>query len=764
MKKTLRLLLVEDSPDDAELIIREIKSAGYDIHHLRVEDEESFRKAVADTNWQVILADYHLPRFSGEAAIQIMQTLDSEIPIIIVSGTTDERKAVESLRAGAKDYVSKNNFMRLVPAIERELADYERRILHSFTERALKKQQATFFTIFEKANTGICTLSLDGKFMSVNPAICTLLAYDSNDLNRKNLREILKWDVATLGELDIHLALANGSLQGEQSWERKDGVAIWVQTNISMVTNSRGEPDFYICHVLDVSAEKESALNLEENRRFLATLIQNLPGPVYRCRNDRQWTTEFFSTQVLELTGYSVLEFMHGDINFGDLIREDFRDTVWESVQDCLKKDRKFILTFPIVAKDGSEKWIWEHGQAIFDSQDNLIYLEGFMMDVTHNIHAQERLRASEERFRTAMDLSPDAITIHDGNLRLYVNENAVKLLGASTAQDLMNMPMSDHFDADDLTDYEVVIENLKRGIGIGETHLWKVKTLDGRRIAVEAKCAAFDLTGTPIIMSIYRDITERLANEEEKRLLESQLIHSQKMDSLGTLASGVAHEINNPLMGIINLAILLDEQIVEEKQRQYAVMIKEEGERIAEIVRDLLSFARKEIRVEPVKIDELLQRTQTLVRPWLRKDSIRLDVDVARDLPQVVCEPARLQQVILNLLNNARDALNQQYPDNHPNKRIIVSAEKRDDESDPLVRISVKDFGPGVPAHLREKIFEPFYTTKGRDKGTGLGLSISYDLIKKNGGNLTLEVQDGHSTIFHIDLPSKTKTVVPTT
>jgi PAS domain S-box-containing protein len=245
------------------------------------------------------------------------------------------------------------------------------------------------------------------------------------------------------------------------------------------------------------------------------------------------------------------------------------------------------------------------------------------------------------------------------------------------------------------------------------------------------------------------RDITET-------RKLEEQLIQSQKIESIGTLASGVAHEINNPINGIMNYAQMIKDRL--EKGRQADGLAEEiihETQRIATIVRNLLTFSRQEKQSHsPAHLSDIVSSVLSLVQTVMRRDQIDLQVDIPSDLPQFKCRSQEIQQVLMNLLTNARDALNEMYEGYNPEKRLRVIGSLIVTESRRFVRMTVEDTGAGIKQEIIDRIFDPFFTTKSKDVGTGLGLSISYGIIRNHGGELRVESIPGSYTRFYVDLP----------
>jgi PAS domain S-box-containing protein len=250
------------------------------------------------------------------------------------------------------------------------------------------------------------------------------------------------------------------------------------------------------------------------------------------------------------------------------------------------------------------------------------------------------------------------------------------------------------------------------------------------------------------IVLNV-RDITET-------KKLEEHLMQAQKIESIGTLAGGVAHEINNPINGIMNYAeLILDRMEKDSPGREYAQEILHETQRIAKIVKNLLTFARHEKQSHsPARLTDIVSAVLSLIQTVMRHDQIDLELSIPEDLPQIKCRSQQIQQVLMNLITNARDALNQRYPGYSPEKKLRVYAGIINKNGRQFLRTTVEDSGAGIPAEIRDRIFDPFFTTKPKETGTGLGLSISYGIVKDHGGELSMESQPGQYTRFYLDLP----------
>ncbi len=250
--------------------------------------------------------------------------------------------------------------------------------------------------------------------------------------------------------------------------------------------------------------------------------------------------------------------------------------------------------------------------------------------------------------------------------------------------------------------------------------------------------------------------ITSSLMSTIERREAEAQVIQASKLASIGELAAGVGHEINNPVNGIMNCADILAKEFAEgSKSRQFADLIRSEAERIATIVRNLLTFARQEKEHHsPARLCDIVEVVLSLSRKKIAKSHVHLEVDVPEDLPKLRCRSEQLQQVVMNLIINALHALDERYSGMNPDKILLIKAVRTELSGRPFIRFTIEDHGCGIrPAHM-ERLFDPFFTTKGRDVGTGLGLSISDAIVREHGGQITVESELGRYARFYVDLP----------
>jgi two-component system cell cycle sensor histidine kinase/response regulator CckA len=513
MSLELRILVLEDNPYDAELAIAALQQAGYTCRWDHVATREAFLDRIGRQSYDLVLSDYSLPAFDGLSAVRLLRERDPDMPFILVSGTLGEETAIESLKAGATDYVVKTHLDRLVPVVARALRERDEQQQRRQAEAALRRAEARYRELFENANDMIYTRDLDGMFTSVNGMAERLTGY------------------------------------------------------------SRGE--------------------------LLSMRIEQLMAPEY-----------------LHLRAESVL---HGQDEGALSIAEEIE----------------------FVRKDGSRVWV----------------------------EVSSRL-------------------IHE----------------------------------------------------------------DGQPIGLQG---------------IARDVSERRRAAAERRHLEDELLQVQKMESIGTLAGGVAHDFNNMLTAILgNVQLVLDGMRPEENDYPMLSEIEKAATRATSLTRQLLAFSRRQpLERRSVDLNATVNDLSHMLRRLIGED-VEIAMRLAPARLPIFADASQIQQVIMNLAVNARDAM----PSG--GRLTIATGEASMDEAacrnypwtqpGHYAQIIVSDTGIGIDAETQQRIFEPFFTTKGRGKGTGLGLSVVYGIVKQHEGFIQVHSEPGHGAMFTICLPAPDLDITP--
>jgi PAS domain S-box-containing protein len=273
----------------------------------------------------------------------------------------------------------------------------------------------------------------------------------------------------------------------------------------------------------------------------------------------------------------------------------------------------------------------------------------------------------------------------------------------------------------------------------------------------------AFDSDAVDLLEKLAANLSygiSAIRSNMERKRAETEALRAGHLASLGELAAGVAHEINNPINGILNYAqILANKGPDGSREMDIAKRIIKESDRIANIVSSLLSFARdSEEEKKPILMQDIMADALALTEAQMKKEGIKLEVNLPHDLPKIIAQSQQIEQVFLNLISNARYALNKKYPKNHNGKILVITGESFTDGGKPFVRLTFHDRGTGIPSSNLDKIVNPFFSTKPANVGTGLGLSISHGIINDHGGKLTIDSIETEYTKIIIELPEKGK------
>ncbi|MBI5409094.1 MAG: PAS domain S-box protein [Nitrospirae bacterium] len=370
---------------------------------------------------------------------------------------------------------------------------------------------------------------------------------------------------------------------------------------------------------------------------------------------------------------------------------------------------------------------------------------------------AEQLLRASEKKYRDLYDNAPDMYHSLDKNKIITdCNETEARMLGCKK-EEIIGRPLADFFDEESKKLLEKDFPRLKREktlINVERTFVRRDGTTFPAIINVFAE---FNDKGELVgARAIARDISEIKKDRDARKLAEAEVVRSSQLAAVGELAAGIAHEINNPVNGILNYAqILANKSWPGSKEQDITKRIIKESDRIANIVKNLLSFTRytdsEKIRVH---LSDLLSEVLALTRTQLGKEGIKLKVNMPQGLPVVSVIPWQIEQVFLNIISNARYALNQKYQAAHDEKIFEITGEKVAVDRSRYVRIIFHDRGVGIPAGVVDKVMNPFFSTKPANIGTGLGLSVSHGIIGNHGGRISVESVKDEFTKVILELP----------
>lgn len=376
------------------------------------------------------------------------------------------------------------------------------------------------------------------------------------------------------------------------------------------------------------------------------------------------------------------------------------------------------------------------------------------------------RLVESEERYRALFEHADDGIgVVRSSDFRVVeANNKFCETLGCDprglVGRDVRELLRPHPGAAGGGGPSPANVAGLLAGGDAGEAEL-TLETAAGEARPVAVSFSTITANDERLIILLVHDLSARKRLEQEKEEMQRQLYESGKLASLGELSAGVAHEINNPLNGIINFAQLLKDEPAQrtEFERQMIDGIIDEGGRIAHIVRGLLTFARRdENELGHVHLAEIINTSVALFGRQLEKDGVRVRVEVAPDLPPVRADASRLRQVVVNMISNARHALKSRPADAGGEKVFRITARRagRGAGGGPAAAcVEFYDNGVGIRPEDLARVFDPFFTTRREAGGTGLGLSISFGIVRDHGGTITVESERGRYTCFRVELPT---------
>jgi two-component system NtrC family sensor kinase len=357
--------------------------------------------------------------------------------------------------------------------------------------------------------------------------------------------------------------------------------------------------------------------------------------------------------------------------------------------------------------------------------------------------HSEAALRASEEQYHAMFNASIDGLALWNADAELVdINPALWRMYGYP--ETAFSTRQAGIFAQPSYLPQFLGVVRSGESVHAEVTEQRK----DGSMLALEVHGIPMQYQGRPHVLTIARDITEKKRAAEELAQQRESLYQREKLAALGSLLAGVSHELNNPLSVVVARAVLLEEQ-GDAKTQAAAVKIRTAAERCARIVRTFLAMARQQ-RPErgPVAINDVVTAALDITAYAIRTSGIEVQLSLASDLPQVLADADQLHQVLLNLIVNAQQSL-QDVP---PPRRIRVTS-RMDAVGDTLL-VSVADNGPGIPAKLRARVFEPYFTTKPIGIGTGVGLAVSLGIIEAHGGRLTVDGAKGGGAVFTIALP----------
>ncbi|UCE60219.1 MAG: PAS domain S-box protein [Phycisphaerales bacterium] len=774
-----RLLIVEDDEAQLHTLTGIMEEEGFEV--IGCSTATDALEHVQKEDFGVAVVDLRLPDLSGTQLLEKIQDFNGRIRVIINTGFGSYDSAKEALNLGAYAYVEKagdpgdlvrhvhrafkSHLDRYADDLEATVADRTRELREANkglkreigerkrAEEEIRRNEKKFRLLYEQSPLGYQSQDAQGRLIEVNPAWLEMFGYTRDEVIGRWFGDFLTPDYVDLFRERFPRSKAAGETRDVQfDMLRKDGTSIRVEIDGKIGYDSRGNFKQTHCIVRDITERKrfEDALKRSEARyRELFESIQE--GIALVDENEQiQLCNPAFAKIVDEDSVDDVTS-----KNFLDYVPKSQREMILRQTQERKRKVSSHY-EHDIITARRKIKNVLVAAAPRFDDQGTYVGAFGAILDITERKQAQEELRANEERYRNLVsNLRQHFLYVHDTNgVFTYVSPSVSEILGYTQSEMLSHI--ADHLTENPIN--EAAKEKTELSIQGVQQEPYEVEVVhkDGSiRLLEVVETPLFGPDGNvAAIEGIAQDITER-------KQLEEQLRHAQKMQGIGQLAAGVAHEFNNLLVGILGNSELLLSSLRDDtlgKYRQSLEDINRCGERAAVLTQQLLSFAQKKSpQVTLFDVNKVVVGARRMLQR-LMGERIEMEAVLADKLFPIRADEGEIERVILNLAINARDAMPK------GGTLTIRTANVTLDEADiaghpgarpgPHVELTVTDTGCGMSKETVERIFEPFFTTKPVGQGTGLGLSTTFADVTKIGGHIKVDSQLGAGTTFKVYLP----------
>ena len=726
MVEPLRVLICEDSENDMILLVHHLEAAGFAPVKRRVESADGLRSALADESWDIVLCDYKMPQFSGLDAIKIIQETDIDLPVIIISGNIGEEVAVEAMRTGVRDYFMKGKLKKLGPAIRRELR-----------EAGIQRERRQGIEKIQHLNSVLRAIRNIHQYIVRGPEALGLIEKTCQEMVSTRGFESA-WAFLTpeapggqqvyecgWGDSfpDLIAKLEAGDLPGccQKALEKPGAMTIYGPTatyaNCDLCTVPEKESERCIVFVtnlrhadthygfLCISAFPNQAVD-EEEEMLLAEVGADIGLALHSIEmiSKRQQAEVDLKRKQRAIT-----------------LNNEIAGVFLTSPPDQIHADALGVVCEALDSSCGFFGYVDEAGDLVCPAMTTTMWEQGYIADNCRvfPISAEEGEWAKALHEKQTL-IANDSLNFSGGRLPMKC-AMAVPIVHREAL-------IGQFFLADKPGGYD-----------------------EDDRILLESAAGQT----APVLSAIL--VADRRKRELEE--LEEQYRQAQKMEAIGRLAGGVAHDFNNLLTVINGYAGLALDGLREGDPLQKSIQqIQGAGKRAAALTHQLLAFSRKQVmELKIVDQNEVIHNLEKMLGRLIRED-VELRILLADNLGNVRVDPGQIEQVVMNLVVNARDAmpkggiltietanveLGDDYVTKHPGNK-----------AGPYVMLKVTDDGTGMDEDTKAQVFEPFFTTKVTGQGTGLGLATVYGIIKQSDGDIVVESEPGKGTTFRVYLP----------
>ncbi len=802
----IRILLVEDDEVDALLVKRTLARSASAVGHLiespllkHVPDLDEALELLAREPVDVILLDLNLGRSRGIETFFRVHEFAPGIPVVVLTGLAEDEIAVQAIRSGAQDFIAKEQLDARILG---------RAIRYALERQHLRQAQRKAQEYLDIAAVIMVVLDHDGKVTLINRRGSEILDYPENEIVGRDWFEHfipgrVRAELRAVFEQAMN-GVATGADYHENPVLTRTGEERLIAWHNRVVFDARGRPAGILSSGEDITERRRAEEASRESERRLSTLMANLPGMAYRCRNDARWTMHFVSQWVRVLTGYAPDALIDNrKLAWVDLIHPADREAIWQQVQSAIERQQPFQLEYRIHTATDEERWVMDHGRAV-DVPDEGVMLEGIVTDLTERKQAEQALQRYAGRLRTLQTLdreilaaqSPGAVaevalsSIGDlvpatcCAMVLLFDEDCVEMTVLASSMEAAGTRPGDRFPVAGLPGeallrqgHEVTLAALEpvadqapflralveHGAAAGTAVPLRVREeLIGILVLLRYETGEFD----PADVTVARELADSLAIAiHQGRLFERIREYSRELEQrveartralrdtnaeLEAFAYSVSHDLRNPLSNIRGFGELLRDSYAErlgEDGLDLLVSILEAVRDMDTLIEDLLGYSRvtrAEVELTAVPLDTVVD---TVVEQYSRNlATVGGRVEVVRPLPTVRSHAATLERVLANLLSNAIKFV---PPETRPAVRI-----RAEPGGGGRVRVWVEDNGIGIDPADQERIFRVFERAATQYPGTGVGLATVRRGVERLGGEVGVDSEPGRGSRFWIELP----------
>ena len=620
-------------------------------------------------------------------------------------------------------------------------------------DEALRASENNLRQILDSIPGLVCTMDPNGEIQHLNRPLLDYFGKTPEELTGWKMTDAVHPDdLPEVINSYTHSITTGAPYDIEHRCRRADGVYRWFQVRASAVRNADGNITGWYVLLTDIEDRKRAEDALRASETNLREILDSIPGLV--CTLSPAGEMELTNRPFLQYFGKTLEEMK--DWGNSDAVHPDDMPGVLLEFTNSITTGTPYYTEHRCRRADGVYRWFQNSARPMRDTEGRITRWYCLITDIDDRKRAEDELKRSEARHRVVVETASDVVVSIDENGKIILANPATERIFGYAPEELIGKPLTVLMPR---AMRELHEAGFKRYLETGARHLnWQGTEMtalraDGEEFPVEVSFGEMTTDQGKLFTGFIRDISEKKRAEEELRSTRAEIARMMRVMTIGQLTASIAHEVNQPLSGIVTnastcLRMLSSDQPNIEGARETARRTIRDGNRASEVVTRLRNlFKRKEVAAEPIDLNDAAQEVIALSLSELQSDRILVRHDFAQNLPAVKGDRIQIQQVILNLVHNALDAM--RGVDDRP-RELLIKTESGDNKS---VQLTVQDTGIGFASDAADRLFESFYTTK--DDGMGIGLAVSRSIIEAHRGRLWASVNDGPGSSFAFSIPS---------